>query len=1198
MSSSASVNVPPFVLTAVTVTNFKSYRGDVKLALARCGVNVICGSNGAGKSNALAAIVWALGYGGTEDVSCSSAAAGARCAVNLQFQRAAAITATVRCELKNGARRFSLWEERKTNGGSKKRGGATTLTRLRDYLARRGVSRVLSLFTIRQRAQMSADLDGAIRQATCCSLAFKSIAAYRAISAVLRARESELSRSIAALATNLARAVADAARIARVATIEERAAARAPRAAALRRAIAARSAADCFHRQQTLGEQLCSLESCAASLASETRAAAAARDEIGSAIERATLDDAGRCDGAATIALRLRVARLEERARVHGEQCSSLEAEQLSARELAAATSASLAAAQRGHADARDATRAAVCRAADLAAIAESHAHSRSVVAPGGGMPHAEWLRDAVAKAKESAAALGRDVAAEVTMLEARRVDARASAAELRAIRATRAMLASQAPTPPSRTRVRDCDVTEMRAALRRAQRALHDGECAAIELSELIDSCTDELAPLAELKFGSLERPVGLFTFTERAEVWLPSLAAVVGVGLRALLAANVCDASSVLAKAEQHEAVTVWDTSRLALESARSAVKRRRLIADAMAAHSLVDPLTLIDTNVTHVPGASAVMQRLFRNVLLCEDDATAASVLREPRFSRLELCTKHGVRHKRGVLDGGSQWRSAGKHYGAASDVEKKFLFDSACRKRRAAEQRVAEQRAEVAARETSLATCDGTRAVQRLATREAALVAATAAQEMRCVSNEATLALLRAGEALAVAAHAALARECGAIVSGDSARDGGHTMSMRTHIELTHLARAAQAHARESNETELSARALFNNHAVDADDASKRVAELAEDDAASAQASASTTDVRALLLDARRALEAARARTDAAQRAEAEQLAAFAEQKAVVLRLKGDTAHVAGEVQRVALALADCERNHALATAVLAEGCSNAQAASPLLADGDVSADTAVHVPLEGMRHELRKLLLLEEAESTECVALRRARARSRTPMNASELMLLEQQQREFTAQHGALRSTLNELELGSASVERRAMASTERGAVHIGRAFSAFFARLVPGKQARVVRGDVSATLRTPMQHQRQDQQREQNANTEDAAEATAARRFEVTALDSLTVMALSALSGGERTLLGMSWMLACASYRAAPFYLLDEIDAALDEGNQAKIAALVHSTLGATAQVVVISHHAAFRTRAARLITIGTVHGSSTVLAV
>mmetsp|Transcript_16480 Transcript_16480/g.24805 ORF Transcript_16480/g.24805 Transcript_16480/m.24805 type:complete len:905 (+) Transcript_16480:908-3622(+) len=95
------------------------------------------------------------------------------------------------------------------------------------------------------------------------------------------------------------------------------------------------------------------------------------------------------------------------------------------------------------------------------------------------------------------------------------------------------------------------------------------------------------------------------------------------------------------------------------------------------------------------------------------------------------------------------------------------------------------------------------------------------------------------------------------------------------------------------------------------------------------------------------------------------------------------------------------------------------------------------------------------------------------------------------------------------------------------------------------------------------------------------------------------------LSGGQQVLLGLAFMFACALTTRSPIYLLDEVDAALDEGNQKAIAVSInsmftyHSTpqtsLGATQQVVCISHNPIFQSQAATVISI-TMQGGHTVI--
>ena len=65
--------------------------------------------------------------------------------------------------------------------------------------------------------------------------------------------------------------------------------------------------------------------------------------------------------------------------------------------------------------------------------------------------------------------------------------------------------------------------------------------------------------------------------------------------------------------------------------------------------------------------------------------------------------------------------------------------------------------------------------------------------------------------------------------------------------------------------------------------------------------------------------------------------------------------------------------------------------------------------------------------------------------------------------------------------------------------------------------------------------------------------------------------ALSLLSGGERSLIAMAFCLALALARPAPFYLLDEVEAALDDSNLRRFLGVVRRLSDET-QFIVITH--------------------------
>ena len=67
-------------------------------------------------------------------------------------------------------------------------------------------------------------------------------------------------------------------------------------------------------------------------------------------------------------------------------------------------------------------------------------------------------------------------------------------------------------------------------------------------------------------------------------------------------------------------------------------------------------------------------------------------------------------------------------------------------------------------------------------------------------------------------------------------------------------------------------------------------------------------------------------------------------------------------------------------------------------------------------------------------------------------------------------------------------------------------------------------------------------------------------------------MDIKSLSGGEKTLTALSFIFAIQEYQPASFYILDEIDAALDKHNSETLAKLIRNYSN-KAQYVVISHN-------------------------
>ncbi len=69
-----------------------------------------------------------------------------------------------------------------------------------------------------------------------------------------------------------------------------------------------------------------------------------------------------------------------------------------------------------------------------------------------------------------------------------------------------------------------------------------------------------------------------------------------------------------------------------------------------------------------------------------------------------------------------------------------------------------------------------------------------------------------------------------------------------------------------------------------------------------------------------------------------------------------------------------------------------------------------------------------------------------------------------------------------------------------------------------------------------------------------------------------SLKSIDAMSGGEKSLTALAFLFAIQSFEPAPFYILDEVDAALDKGNSVKVAGMVRGMTGSS-QFIAISHN-------------------------
>ncbi|MBK8463146.1 MAG: chromosome segregation protein SMC [Nigerium sp.] len=107
------------------------------------------------------------------------------------------------------------------------------------------------------------------------------------------------------------------------------------------------------------------------------------------------------------------------------------------------------------------------------------------------------------------------------------------------------------------------------------------------------------------------------------------------------------------------------------------------------------------------------------------------------------------------------------------------------------------------------------------------------------------------------------------------------------------------------------------------------------------------------------------------------------------------------------------------------------------------------------------------------------------------------------------------------------------------------AFRASFARLFPGGEGRLVLTEPGSWLTTGV----------------DVEARPAGKK----------VKRLSLLSGGERSLVAVAFLAALFTARPSPFYILDEVEAALDDVNLGRLLG-IYEELRATSQMIVITH--------------------------
>lgn len=162
-----------------------------------------------------------------------------------------------------------------------------------------------------------------------------------------------------------------------------------------------------------------------------------------------------------------------------------------------------------------------------------------------------------------------------------------------------------------------------------------------------------------------------------------------------------------------------------------------------------------------------------------------------------------------------------------------------------------------------------------------------------------------------------------------------------------------------------------------------------------------------------------------------------------------------------------------------------------------------------------------------------------------PLALEEFAALEERHSFLTTQLEDLKRSRRDLMQIVSEVDERVRQVFAEAFVDVQREFAAVFSRLFPGGEGRLVLTDPDDLLLTGVE-----------------VEARPAGK---------KVKRLSLLSGGERSLTAMAFLVALFKARPAPFYLLDEVEAALDDTNLLRLVGLLKE-LRESSQLLVITH--------------------------
>ena len=162
-----------------------------------------------------------------------------------------------------------------------------------------------------------------------------------------------------------------------------------------------------------------------------------------------------------------------------------------------------------------------------------------------------------------------------------------------------------------------------------------------------------------------------------------------------------------------------------------------------------------------------------------------------------------------------------------------------------------------------------------------------------------------------------------------------------------------------------------------------------------------------------------------------------------------------------------------------------------------------------------------------------------------PLALEEFAALEERHQFLATQLEDLKNTRRDLLTVVREVDDRILEVFSAAYADVAREFEVVFATLFPGGEGRLVLTEPEDMLTTGI----------------DVEARPPGKK----------VKRLSLLSGGERSLTAVAMLVAIFRARPSPFYVMDEVEAALDDVNLGRLVGLI-GELRASSQLIVITH--------------------------